>query len=533
MRCILFCRVSSKEQDETGYSLPAQEKLLKSYAEKCNFEVVKTFSISESASGKSQRSIFAEMMEFTQKKEVKVIVCEKADRLTRNFKDMVMIDEWLEQDDERQIHLVKDSLILHSNSRSQEKLNWGIRILFAKNYIDNLSEEVKKGQKEKISQGWLPTRPPIGYISVGERGKKIHVIDEKKAGFIRRMFEYYVSGMCSVRTLTQKMYEEGMRTESGKKVVMSRIHRLLRDPFYAGKMRWNDEVYQGNQEPLIDIDVFENVQKLLTSKNTPKYQKHDYLFKGKITCEDCGGLYTWEAHKGNVYGHCNYYKECKSRHWINQKTVEKVLIKGFEKLKIKNPNIEEWIRRALKESHQDEINFHSSSMNELTEQERIYKKRLDGIYEDKLDEKITQDYYNTKFKEYSAELLKIAGQIKKHAEASTKFVNDGANYYNLSQRVKDDYLKAGEKNLIEEQRTLLKDIYASITIFKDRITLEYTPAIQLLYEAVKKTNGSKIAKDRVLRREILEPKENFENTPQYTFLEKYRPILLPREDSNL
>jgi len=108
MKSVLLCRVSSKEQEETGYSLPAQEKLLKNYAEKKDFRIAKIFSISESASGKKQREIFNQMMKFTQKFSIKIVICEKVDRLTRNFKDAVAIDEWLEKDElprtRRRIH---------------------------------------------------------------------------------------------------------------------------------------------------------------------------------------------------------------------------------------------------------------------------------------------------------------------------------------------------------------------------------------------------------------------------------------------
>ena len=176
MKSVVLCRVSSKEQEETGYSLGAQEKFLNSYREKQGYQLTKLFSISESASGRKQRELFDQMISFVKKEKINIIICEKVDRLTRNFKDMVMIDEWLEEDETRQVHLVKDSLVMHKNSRSQEKLNWGIRILFAKNYVDNLSEEVKKGQKEKISQGWLPTKPPYGYKTIGESGHKEHII---------------------------------------------------------------------------------------------------------------------------------------------------------------------------------------------------------------------------------------------------------------------------------------------------------------------------------------------------------------------
>ena len=43
MKSVLLCRVSSKEQEETGYSLPAQEKLLTAYAERCGYEVPRYF----------------------------------------------------------------------------------------------------------------------------------------------------------------------------------------------------------------------------------------------------------------------------------------------------------------------------------------------------------------------------------------------------------------------------------------------------------------------------------------------------------
>ena len=64
MKCLILCRVSSKEQEETGYSLPAQEKLLTEYANRCGYEISKLFYISESAGGKKQRELFDEMMAF-------------------------------------------------------------------------------------------------------------------------------------------------------------------------------------------------------------------------------------------------------------------------------------------------------------------------------------------------------------------------------------------------------------------------------------------------------------------------------------
>ena len=162
-KAVIYCRVSSKEQEETGYSLPSQEKLLKDYAERKGFAVAKTFAIAESANGAKQRKVFDEMIKFAEKNKVTNVLCEKVDRLTRNLKDAVAVNDWIEENPERQIHFVKTNLVIHKGAKSDEKFRWDIEIVLAKKYIANLSEEIRKGQKEKIAQGWLPTKPPLEF----------------------------------------------------------------------------------------------------------------------------------------------------------------------------------------------------------------------------------------------------------------------------------------------------------------------------------------------------------------------------------
>src|SRR5262249_49515404 len=159
-------------------------------------------------------------------------------------------------------------------------------------------------------QGWLPTSPPVGYKTIGEKGHKTHIIDEKKAPLVKRMFSFYASQNYSLKQLTELLYKEGLRNENGNKIVKSRIHQLLSDPFFIGKNRWNGKLYDGYQELFIDEDTFNKVQQVLKSKGTPKYRKHDYLFSGMFHCQECSGTITWEFHKGIVYGHCNGYRQC-------------------------------------------------------------------------------------------------------------------------------------------------------------------------------------------------------------------------------
>ena len=97
MKTIIYARVSSREQEETGYSLDAQTKLLKDYSDKHDFEVAKTYRITESASGHQIRTTFNEMLGYAIKHGINIILCEKIDRLTRNLKDASIIDEWVKE----------------------------------------------------------------------------------------------------------------------------------------------------------------------------------------------------------------------------------------------------------------------------------------------------------------------------------------------------------------------------------------------------------------------------------------------------
>ncbi len=533
MKSVLLCRVSSKEQEETGYSLPAQEKLLSNYATSKDFEIQKVFTISESASGKKIREIFNIMFSYVKKNDIKVIVIEKADRFTRNFKDSVDMYQWLDEDEERQLHSVKDSLILHKNSRSQEKLNWDIRIVFAKNYIDNLSEEVKKGQKEKIAQGWLPTKPPIGYKTIGEKGHKTHVIDEIKAPLVKEMFSLYATSNHSLKQLTELIYKEGLRNDNGNKIVKSRIHRLLTDPFYIGQNRWNNNLTDGDQETFIDDDTFNKVQQILKRKTTPKYRKHSYLFQGIFKCNECTGTITWETQKDHVYGHCNHYRDCSQKAWHKEEAVEILLAKELNKLQIKNSRIAEWIKKAIKESHQDKIAYYSSSISELQKRQEQLNKRLEKMYEDKLDEKITQAYYDAKARRYKDELNENEKMIHKHNNANTKYYELGSKVYDLSQKAYEIYLMAKNN---DDKRLLINLVFSEIHLSDNKLIAAYSKPFKLLSELVELTNefkSSKVEKDDVIVARIFEQPKKVDFTIQMDDFYLHRPVLLPSPSDNI
>ena len=135
---VLYARVSSKEQ-ELGYSISAQQDLLRAYGSERNLTIQEFIDV-ESAKT-TGRPGFAAMVAYLQAHPgCCMLLVEKTDRLYRNFKDYLSIDDL-----DLKIHFVKENVVLSKESRSSEKFMHGIKVLMAKNYIDNLREEVQKG----------------------------------------------------------------------------------------------------------------------------------------------------------------------------------------------------------------------------------------------------------------------------------------------------------------------------------------------------------------------------------------------------
>src|SRR5690349_872945 len=148
---VIYARVSSKEQEREGFSIPAQLKLLREYAFRNDLRLVKEFVDVETAKT-SGRQNFDQMVKFFGlNRECRIVLVEKTDRLYRNLRDAVTLEDL-----DIEIHLVKEGQIISKDAKSQTKLIHGMHLVLARHYIENLREEVKKGMREKAEQGMYP-----------------------------------------------------------------------------------------------------------------------------------------------------------------------------------------------------------------------------------------------------------------------------------------------------------------------------------------------------------------------------------------
>ena len=499
-KAIIYARVSSREQEETGYSLEAQEKLLIADAEKKGFEVIKIYKVAESASKWQIRKTLGEMLAFSDKNNASVILCEKIDRLTRSLKDAAIIDDWVRATKGREVHFVKENFVLSENTRAHENFVWDMKVAVARFYTNNLSEEVRKGQKEKVAQGGLPTKPPHGYKSVGEKGHKIHIVDTKTAPLIKKMFALYATGNYSTKALATKMYEDGLRSSTGARVVKSRVHVLLSDPFYYGKFRWKGVVYQGNHESLISRDLFDQVQqKLNGGKPHPYYTKRMTELRGKVLCGKCGMTTTWEKQKGHWYGGC---KQCKAqldekKQYIRQEQLEDKLLEHLVSVAPKSERVLAVLKKALQESHGEEIAYHEAQVANINASLLRIQQRKEAMYSDRLDGRITTVFYDQRIQSSACEEEGLVEALGKLKSDNTEYYKVGIAIHDLALRAKAIYLS--DKPTIEERRLLLAYAFSSVSVLKGVVTPTYTKPFGFLAEWMPKVN-KEIG--------ILEPKQN-------------------------
>lgn len=465
-KCVIYARVSSREQKEHGYSTEAQIALLKSYAQKNDYEIVETYEDVETAK-KAGRKKFTQMLKFLKKnKSTNIVLVEKTDRLYRNFKDYVTLDEF----DNLEIHLVKENTVISENSRSHEKFVHGIKVLMAKNYIDNLSEEVKKGMHQKALQGEFPAKPPYGYYR--ENSKTIK-IDTKTAPLVIRAYNLYAEGNLSLQGLCERLHNEGfIYADNRPKIYPSVLEKILKSPFYIGNFVFKGQHYTGTHEPLIDVETFNKVQKAFKKDSKPDmYRQHKFLFSGMFTCACCGSIMTGEIKKGKyIYYRCaNKTHKCPNKSvYVKEAELMEQLDEIVRKITI-TPIHKQAIVKALKESHIEEQRYHKEQIKTLQTACEKLKNRISALYTDKLDGLIDNDLYKIKNEEWTLEHARLKSVIDSHENANKSYMDKGLHILKLAQNLYSQYLFQND----EEKIKMIKIVSSNFILNGRKVSYEY------------------------------------------------------------
>lgn len=290
---VIYTRVSSREQQQEGFSLHAQSKMLREYAERNRLRIVRSFQDVETAKSTGRKQFDEMVRDFRRRPSCRVLLVEKTDRLYRNFRDAVAVEDL-----DIEVHFVKEGQIISKDSKSQAVLIYGFNLVLARHYSNNLREEVKKGMREKAAQGIYPGHAPFGYRN--NKAERTIEVDPVDSPIVSRIFSLYVTGTHSLSSLAK-----AVRLETGRTISRNNLYLMLKNPFYTGFFKWSGQIYPGKHPLFLDRSLFNKVQSVTARHNRASYTKREIAFRGIVRCAYDGCMVTGEIQKEKyVYYRC-------------------------------------------------------------------------------------------------------------------------------------------------------------------------------------------------------------------------------------
>ena len=273
-------------------------------------------------------------------------------------------------------------------------------------YSQNLATEVKKGMGEKVKSGGTVGKAPLGYINVrriDEKGREERTVelDPERAPLVKRAFEEYATGEWSISNLAEYLNSLGLNTRATPKLPSrplskSFVEKMLKNPYYAGVIRYNGVEYDGAHEAIIDLDMFNNVQAIIASHhNGERNREHPHFLKGLLYCKNCGSkmIVTYaKSRTGNIYP----YYICAGRHRT------KIKNKMCDMRAILIDEVEFQIERIMKEitiRPSERILLESELRGYINKEEEQFKLELDSLRREKerlehRQEKLLEAHFN-------------------------------------------------------------------------------------------------------------------------------------------
>ena len=396
----LYARKSTDVEDKQVRSIEDQIAELRAFAKQENLNVVEVFIEKQSAKIPG-RPIFGKMLERIEKGEANGILAWHADRLARNSVDGGRIIYLL---DCGRIQSLKFPTLWFENT-PQGKFMLNIVFGQSKYYVDSLSENTKRGLRQKVKRGEYPSLAPVGYIN--DKRTKSVVVDKKYAPIVRRAFELYAQGDQKLENIGSFLAQHNLLSKSGKRIHISRATFILSNPFYTGLFRYAGEIYEGKHEPIIAKKLFDKVQEVLKQRGRPRHKSkiEPQTFCGLLRCATCGmmvtGEYRVKTQKNGTQHFYTYYHCTKKRKnfkcsepCIRQEVLDKQLSSLLQKVSLPADWAEKLNNRLEKDKTKSAQSV-SAFVQESGEKIKIINSKLQRLLDGYLEQDIERETYRT------------------------------------------------------------------------------------------------------------------------------------------
>ena len=496
-RIAIYCRVSTIEQAEEGYSIDEQERLLTEWCSKMDYIVTKYYS-DRGISGKDikHRPALKELLKDAEEKKFDMVISWKINRISRRLSDVLKIVDIFE----------KNNITFKSYSEPFEtdtpagKMQFQMMALIGEFERGTIAQNVKMGMCAKARAGeWCGGRVlgydlvPIDDIQTGKRRKTKLIINEKEAEVVRIIFNEYANGK-GYKAITNKINKLGYKTKKGNNFSVGSIKDILTNPVYIGKVRYNVRkkwsekrrrnintnpiITDGIHDSIIKESLWDKVQAILESKKGKPARIYDGKFPltGILKCPKCGAgmviMRTTNTLKDGTKRRLTYYA---CGNWKNKGTAvcnsntircDKANDYVFSKISELLSN-DKMIKSIVTNINKERSNRVSPAKKELS---RIDKEleRLDGkkkkIFEAYEDEIITKEEFQSRNVELNNR-IKILHEEKQPLLVTLSDDISEEIPYEFIKSILESFGKILNENVeVEQQKKLLHMIISEITI---------------------------------------------------------------------
>ncbi|XZI48171.1 recombinase family protein [Clostridium perfringens] len=497
----IYCRVSTEEQSENGYSIDEQERLLEEWCKKMGYVIYKCYS-DRGISGKNikDRPALKELLSDAKAGKFDMVISWKINRVSRKLEDVLKIVNLLE----------KNNITFKSYSEPFEtdtpagRMQFQMMALIGEFERGTIAQNVKMGMIAKAKSGnWCGGRV-LGYDLVPnnspeeeKKGKNKLEINEKEAEIVRFIFNEYSKGK-GYKAITNKMNKLGYKTKKGNNFSVGSIRDILTNPVYIGEIRYNVRQnwsekrrrninpnpirVKGKHEAIIDRELWDKVQLILESKKGKPSRIYDgeYPLTGILRCPKCGaGMVisrttntladgtkkriayyccgNWK-NKGTSVCNSNTIRVDKANEYVFKKIEELVSNEAMIKAVVKNINKE----------RKDKVKPAKRLLGDIDKELEKLDKRKRKIFEAYEDDILTKEEFQTRKDELNEKIRILEEEKKPLLNTISDEVSEDIPYEFIKDILMNFSKILNSSVSREQQKKLLHMIISEITINESR-----------------------------------------------------------------
>ena len=420
---IAYIRKSQESDERQELSMPAQRREVMALLQKQCLHLVGE-PIEEARTAKEPgRPGFNRMIDMIRDGRANGIIVWHPDRLARNPLDGGVV-MWLLGTEAIQAIVTPGRTY---TSSGDDKLMLSIIFGMATKYSDDLSANIKRGNREALARGLWPGYPKLGYVR--DPATKMLLRDPERFEIARELWRLLLSRRPVPEILRFAIEERDLRTprfgrNGGKHLQHSRIYKMFRDPFYAGIMVRGGERFHGAHEPMVTAAEFEEAQAILDGRrtNSSRPKRLFFAYRGLITCGACGGAVTAKI-TVNRYGtrYRHYYCARKNRPYnvcpegaIREEEMERQLAEAIRQLTPPPA----WVKAAIDAADRRVVSEQGAMERVKDRSEKALaeaRRRLESLRRLLVDGVITSEDYATD----REKLLLEERELRERAERAT------------------------------------------------------------------------------------------------------------------